>query len=441
MVRGMKVLLIGSGAREHAIAWKLVQSARLSRLFVAPGNAGTAQIAENVELALPATTASSDEITAYLGAAVRLARELRVELAFVAPDAPLAWGLVDALEAAGIAAFGPTSAAARLESSKSWAKQLMQRHRVPHTPTKSFDDVEAAKEYVRASRGAVVVKADGLAIGKGAIVTSTIEGALAAIEELSAFGEAGSRLTIEPRVIAREVSAHAFSDGRSIAAMPLSCDHKAVFDGNRGPNTGGMGVYSPAWWAAPSLADDITNQVIAPLVHGMADESVPFRGVIYPGVFATPDGAQVFECNARFGDPEAQALLVRLEGDLLEIAMACVEGRLSRVPIAWSDRASVVVVMAANGYPGAYSTGVPIHGLDAIDPDVLVFHAGTRFGEDGSVVTAGGRVLAVTATAATLEAARAKAYDNVARISFAGAHYRRDIAVQDSTPDRLRARQ
>jgi phosphoribosylamine---glycine ligase len=429
----MRVLLIGSGGREHAIAWKLSRSPRLSQLFVAPGNAGTAELAENVDLRVPPSAATAGEIAAYLEAAVRLARELRVELVFVAPDDPLAWGLVDALAAAGVAAFGPSRAAARLEASKSWAKDLMLRHGVPHTPTRSFDDIAAARAYVRSVRSAVVVKADGLAVAKGAIVTSTTEEALAAIDELATLGQAGKRLTIEPRVTAREVSGHGFSDGRSIAVMPLSCDHKAVFDGNRGPNTGGMGVYSPPWWASPALSDEITQQVLEPLVRGMAAEGTPFRGIIYPGVFATEEGVQVFECNARFGDPETQALLLRLKSDLLEIAVACVEGKLSEVPVAWSDRPSVVVVMASEGYPGAYRTGVPIHGLDAVDSDVVVFHAGTRRREDGELVTAGGRVLGVAATGLTLEAARAKAYDNVARISFEGAHYRRDIALQEGS--------
>ncbi len=247
----MRVLLIGSGGREHAIAWKLSQSPRLRQLFVAPGNAGTAQLAENIDLRVPPSAAPAAEVSSYVKAVVRLARELRIDLVFVAPDDPLAWGLVDALQAAGIAAFGPERAAARLEASKSWAKELMQRHGVPHTPTKSFADMAAAKAYVRAASGSVVVKADGLAVGRGAIVTSNTDEALAAVDELHALGEAGRRLTIEPRIIAREVSAHAFSDGHTLAPMPLSCDHKAVFDGNRGPNTGGMGVYSPPWWSGP----------------------------------------------------------------------------------------------------------------------------------------------------------------------------------------------
>ena len=426
----MRVLLIGSGGREHAIAWKLAQSPRLTDLFVAPGNAGSAQIAQNVDLPVPRTTASQAEIAAYLQAATQMALDLRIDLAFVAPDDPLSWGLVDAFEAAGIPAFGPSKSAARLEASKAWAKQLMQRHGVPHTQTQIFDDVEAARVYVRAAKTRVVVKADGPAVGKGAIVTSTTDEALAAIDELHSLGDAGRRLTIEERITAREVSGHAFSDGKTVVAMPLSCDHKTVFDNGRGPNTGGMGVYSPPWWAGPSLQGEITSRVLEPLVHAMASEGTPFRGIVYPGVFVNESGIQVFECNARFGDPEAQALLVRLKTDLLEIVSASVRGRLAHVPVEWSDAASVCVVMASGGYPGSYPTGLPITGLEDVDDDVVVFHAGTRRREDGTLVTAGGRVLGVTATGPTLEAARRKAYANVERIHFEGAHYRRDIGLK-----------
>jgi phosphoribosylamine--glycine ligase len=426
----MRVLLIGSGGREHAIAWKMAQSPRLSELFVAPGNAGTAQLGQNVDLPVPKTTAPRAEVEAYLQAAVAKARELRIDLAFVAPDDPLAWGLADALMAAGIPAFGPTKAAARLEASKAWAKQLMQRHGIPHTQTRIFDDPEAARDYVRAATTQLVVKADGPAVGKGAIVTSTTDEALAAIDELHALGESGKRLTIEERVTAREVSGHAFSDGTTIAPMPLSCDHKTVFDNGQGPNTGGMGVYSPPWWAGESLQEEITSRVLAPLVHSMASEGTAFRGILYPGVFVNESGIQVFECNARFGDPEAQALLVRLKTDLLEIVSAAVRGRLSHVPVEWSEEPSVCVVMASDGYPGSYATGLPISGIEDVDDDVIVFHAGTRRREDGVLVTAGGRVLGVTATGPTLDLARQKAYANVERIHFEGAHYRRDIGLE-----------
>jgi phosphoribosylamine---glycine ligase len=426
----MNVLLIGSGGREHAIAWKLRQSPRLTDLHIAPGNAGTAGEGNNVDVTIPKTAASAAEVEAYLDAVVAKAKDLRIDLVFVAPDDPLAWGLVDRLEAAGVPAFGPTKAAAQLEASKAWAKELMQSHGVPHTPTRIFEDAQAARDYVRAARNQLVVKADGLAVGKGAIVTSSTADAVAAIDELSALGEAGRRLTIEDRVTAREVSGHAFSDGKTVRPMPLSCDHKAVFDGNNGPNTGGMGVYSPPWWAKPGLQDQITARVCEPLVRAMASEDRPFRGIVYPGIFVNESGLQVFECNARFGDPEAQALLVRLESNLLDIVWAAVNSRLDEVEVEWSSRASICVVLASGGYPGSYTTGLPINGLADVDPDVQVFHAGTRRREDGALVTSGGRVLNVVATAPTLAEARAIAYTNVERIRFDGMHYRRDIALQ-----------
>ncbi|HWO73636.1 MAG TPA: phosphoribosylamine--glycine ligase [Dehalococcoidia bacterium] len=426
----MNVLLIGSGGRAHAIAWKLRQSSRLTDLYVAPGNGGTAALATNLDLPIPRTTASKAEVDGYLDAAVAKAKELRADLVFVAPDDPLAWGLVDRLEAAGIAAFGPTQAAAQLEASKSWAKDLMRRYGIPHTPTLVFDDHEAARDYARSANTQLVVKADGLAVGKGAIVTSSTEEALAAIDELAKLGESARRLTIEERVFAREVSGHAFSDGKTVRPMPLSCDHKAVFDGNRGPNTGGMGVYSPPWWASEGLQDEITVRILEPLGRAMAAEGRPFRGIIYPGVFVNESGIQVFECNARFGDPEAQALLVRLESDLLDIVWAAVNGRLHEVDMRWTPRPSVCVVLASGGYPGSYRTGLPITGIEDVDPGVRVFHAGTRRLEDGSLVTAGGRVLNVVATGSDLEEARRRAYENVGRIRFEGMHFRRDIALQ-----------
>jgi phosphoribosylamine--glycine ligase len=426
----VNVLLIGSGGREHAIAWKLRQSPRLTDLHIAPGNAGTSAVGHNVDLRVPGTTAPAAEKAAYMDAVVAKARELRVDLVFVAPDDPLSWGLVDRVEAAGIAAFGPTKAAAQLESSKAWAKQMMQRHGIPHTRTLIFDDPDSARDYVRAAKGPVVVKADGQAVGKGAIVTSTVEEALSAIDELVALGDAGKRLTVEDRITAREVSGHAFSDGKTVRPMPLSCDHKAVFDGNEGPNTGGMGVYSPPWWATPDLNDRITDSITEPLGRAMAAEGRPFKGIIYPGVFVNEDGLQVFECNARFGDPETQALQVRLESDLLEIVDACTKGTLDQAEVRWSDRASVCVVMASEGYPGAYKTGLPISGLEDVDPDVTVFHAGTRRDEGGRIVTAGGRVLGVTATGTTLREAREKAYANVERIHFEGMHFRKDIGLR-----------
>jgi len=363
------------------------------------------------------------------------ASELNVDLVFVAPDDPLSWGLVDRLQTEGMAAFGPSKAAARLEASKAWAKEFMRRHNIPHPHAATFDEVEAARDYVRSARTQLVVKADGLAAGKGAIVTASMEEALDAVDQLmvqGAAGDSGKRVVIEERIGPREVSGHAFSDGRTVIPMPLSCDHKTVFDNNEGPNTGGMGVYSPPWWAAPDLPDTILETIIQPAVEGMAEEGTPFKGVVYPGIMVTERGPQVFEFNARLGDPETQALLMRLDSDLLDIVEACVNGRLHETNVHWSDRPSVCVVIASSGYPGEYRTGLPISGLENVDRDVQVFHAGTRTAEDGRIVTAGGRVLGVTATGATLAEARDKAYANVARIHFEGMHYRRDIGLQSS---------
>jgi len=428
----MNVLLIGGGGREHAIAWKLRQSPRLTDLHVAPGNAGTAEIAHNIDLPIPRTAASEGEVDTYLDAATKLARELGVDLVFVAPDDPLAWGLVDRLEAAGVPAFGPTKAAAAIESSKAWSREFMARHGIAQPASETFDDLGAARDYVGAARTPVVVKADGLTAGKGAIVTDTVEEALAALEELIAkrsLGEAGRRVVIQERLTGREVSAHAFTDGRTVASMPLSCDHKAVFDGGRGPNTGGMGVYSPPWWADAAIEEAIRTRITEAAVAGMAADGRPFRGVIYPGVMVTDAGPVVIEFNARMGDPETQALLPRLKSDLLEIVWAVVNGRLDEVAIDWEANASVCVVLASGGYPGSYRTGLPITGVDGVDANVQVFHAGTRRDEDGRLVTSGGRVLSVVATGATLAAARAKAYRNVERVRFEGVHYRRDIGV------------
>lgn len=427
----MNVLLIGSGGREHAIAWKLRQSPRLTDLHIAPGNAGTGQAGHNIELRIPGSTSTQTERDAYMQAVVKQARDLNVDLVFVAPDDPLSWGLVDALEAAGIAAFGPSKAAAQLEGSKVWSKQFMQRHNLPAPHAATFEDAEQANAYVRAAATNVVVKADGLAVGKGAIVTSSTDEALQAIDDLMTrrlLGEAGSRVVIQERIQAREVSGHAFCDGKTIVPMPLSCDHKTVFEGGRGPNTGGMGVYSPPWWADATTAATIRDRVLQPAVDAMAAEGIPFKGILYPGIFATANGPVIFEFNARFGDPETQALLVRLESDLLDIVWACVNGTLDQQDVRWSPRASVCVAMASGGYPEKYETGFPITGIDDVDADVQVFHAGTRSAKNG-VVTAGGRVLGVTATGDTLEDARRKAYANVERIHFEGVHYRRDIGV------------
>ncbi len=417
----MKVLVVGSGAREHTIAWKLTQSPLLSQLYVAPGNAGTAAIAEN--LPIPASN---------IEAMAEAARDQRVDLVVVGPEDPLARGLVDRLAVVGIPAFGPSRAAAEIESSKVFSKSLMQRHGIPTAAFGTFDSFDEAAAFVRAQKSPPVVKADGLAAGKGAIVTASTEEALAALEEMmvgGAFGDSGRHVIIEERLQGPEVTAHAFTDGRGVVSMPLSCDHKPVFDGDQGPNTGGMGAYSPPAWLDSETERWIDEHVTRATVQAMLEEGRPYRGLLYPGVILTAEGPQVLEYNCRFGDPEAQVLLPRLKTDLLEILLAVVNNRLEGTVVEWSDEACVGVAMASGGYPGSYQTGFPIEGLDEVDSDVEVFHAGTKLRDDGAVVTAGGRVLTVVAMGATLADAREKAYRNVERIRFQGVHYRRDIGI------------
>src|SRR3990170_2122553 len=418
----MNVLIVGSGAREHALAWKLRQSPRLTDLFVAPGNAGTAAIAHNLQV-------NASDIDSLC----RAAADHRIDLVVVGPEEPLALGLVDRLAAKGIAAFGPTQAAARIESSKSFAKALMARCAIPTARTATFDNLTDAHNYVESLAAAPVVKADGLAAGKGVFVCDSKEEALRAIDLMmgaaAVFGEAGRTVLVEERLSGREVSAHAFTDGSTVAPMPFACDYKRISDGDEGPNTGGVGAYSPALWLDEAVEQYIHQQITEAAVAAMAEEGTPYSGVLYPGLIVTPEGPKVLEFNCRFGDPEAQVLLPRLRSDLLEICWAVANNRLAQAEIAWSTDACVGVVMASGGYPEDYQTGYPIAGLSALEPDVLVFHAGTALGEGWTVVTNGGRVLTVVASAPTLAEARAKAYRNVQRIHFSRAHYRRDIAA------------
>lgn len=418
----MNVLLIGSGAREHAIAWKLRQSPKLTDLFVAPGNAGTAAIGENL-----AVNASDSD------AVCRAASEHRVELVVVGPEEPLARGLIDRLAARGIAAFGPSQAAAHIESSKVFSKKLMLKHGIPTADAGTFTSRIDARNHIESLGRPVVVKADGLTAGKGAFVCDTTAEALRAVDLMlgdeSIFGAAGRTILIEERLSGREVSAHAFTDGVSVSPMPFSCDYKRVFDGNEGPNTGGMGAYSPPLWLDEALEPFIHERITEAAVRAMMDEGAPFRGVLYPGLMITPEGPKVLEFNCRFGDPETQVLLPRLKSDLLEICWAVANNRLDEADLEWSTDACVGVVMASGGYPDEYQTGFPIAGLGSAEPDVQVFQAGTTTGEGGSVLTNGGRVLTVVATGPTLADARAKAYHNVQRIHFSRAHYRKDIAA------------
>jgi len=422
----MNILLIGSGGREHAIAWRISQSPLLSKLWIAPGNAGTADLGENVDGVSPT---DPQAVRAY-------AESIRADLVVVASDDPLAAGVVDAVQAAGIPAFGSTRAAAEIEWSKSFANDLLERFDIPTSASQSFEYPDAATAYVRELGVPVVVKADGLALGKGVTVCDNVDEAVAAIDAAmreGTFGASGARVVIEERMYGRETGGHAFSDGVTVRHMPFSCDHKRIFDGNHGPNTGGMGVYSPPAWLTDAAAETIRTAISERAIEAMAGIGRPFAGVLYPGVMVTEAGPRVFEINARFGDPEAQVLLPRLRTDLLAILDACAHQRLADIEVEWDDRASVGVVMASEGYPGPTQTGRPIEGIEDVDSDVQVFLAGARL-DGGRLLTSGGRVLCVVAQADTMAEAQAKAYDNVARIRFEGAQYRRDIGDTAALP-------
>ena len=423
----MNVLLVGSGAREHAIAWKLRQSPRLDDLFVAPGNAGTAALGANLDIAI-----------ADLDATVAACREHRIDLVAVGSEEPLAAGLVDRLAVEGVAAFGPSRAAAEIEWSKVFAKELMAEYGIPTAPFAVFDGLAAARAYVEAQDGPLAIKAEGLAQGKGVIVTATRDEALAALEAIMGerrFGAAGDRVVIEARLSGPETSAHAFTDGETVAHMPFSCDHKPAFDGDEGPNTGGMGAYSPPGWLEDADAASIRAGVTEAAVRALRERGRPYRGVLYPGLMITTAGPRVIEFNCRFGDPEVQVLLPRLESDLLEAMWAVATNRLADVELRWSGQACVGVVLASGGYPGSYETGLPIEGLDELDDGVEVFHAGTKRDGNGALVTAGGRILTVVASGPTLVEARERAYRNVERVRIPNVHYRTDIGAA-ATPVR-----
>jgi phosphoribosylamine--glycine ligase len=419
----MNILVIGSGGREHALCWALSQSPRTGRVFCAPGNAGTAEVAENVDLDI-----------ANIPSLVRFAREQEVGLTIPGPEAVLAAGVVDAFLEAGLRIFGPTRAAAEIESSKSYAKGLMRRHGIPTAEYGVFDRLEEAQRYIHALERPVVVKADGLAAGKGVTVCDTAEEAVDAAREClegGAFGRAGERVVIEERMEGEEVSVLALTDGHTIAPLPSAQDHKPAYDGDRGPNTGGMGACSPAPILTESLQERVIERILVPTVHALNREGRRYKGVLYAGLMITRGGPKVVEFNCRFGDPEIQPIALRMQTDLLDLMEAVVETRLGDVPISWHDDPAVCVVMASGGYPGPYQKGTPVEGLGdaAALEGVEVFHAGTALRGE-KIVTAGGRVLGVAARGADLPQAVDRAYRGVDCIRFGGAHYRTDIGAR-----------
>ena len=418
----MKVLVIGSGGREHALTWKLKQSPAIDRLFCAPGNAGTAAIAENVSIA--ATNLA--DLAAF-------AKQNDVDLTVVGPDDPLAMGIVDLFAAEGLRSFGPTKSAARLESSKIFAKELMRSQKVPTAQARTFSDSEAALAYCEELKFPVVIKADGLALGKGVIIAENIATAKSTVEMMmkeARFGEAGRRIVIEEFLRGSECSIHALVDGKNYQLLESARDHKRAFDDDEGPNTGGMGAFSPANNWNAQLQSKFEKEMMRPLLSGLAKEEIIYRGLLYPGLMITAGGPRVLEFNCRFGDPETQALLPRLKSDLLPLLEATIDGKIDKCKIEWDKRPSVTVVLASAGYPGKYETGKPISGLEkaAKLKDVQIFHAGTKLANT-EVVTAGGRVLAVTALGSDLAVARVRAYNAAALIQFEGCHYRHDIAL------------
>jgi phosphoribosylamine--glycine ligase len=417
----MNVLLIGSGGREHAIAWKLSQSKELDKLFIAPGNPGTAQCGQNVPI-------GSDDIDKLL----EFSRKEKVGLIVVGPEDPLAAGIVDVFETAGIKAFGPNGKAAQLEADKAFAKQLMRASCVSTAESRIFDRYSDAKAYIASRDEAVVVKAAGLAKGKGVFVCDDPSDGILAAEKIMCdkiFGAAGEKIIVEDKLLGEEASILAFVDGRNIYIMESSQDHKPVGDGDTGPNTGGMGAYSPAPVVTKELMNQIVREILVPTVDGMNRNGTPYKGVLYAGIMVTSGGPRVLEYNVRFGDPETQPILMRLKSDLLEVLLAVCDGTLDRVTLRWDPRPAVCVVMASGGYPGDYQKGKKITGLEQARKmeDVIVFHAGTKK-QGPDIVTDGGRVLGVTALGKTIGDAKARAYRAVDVIKFDGAYCRRDIA-------------
>lgn len=417
----MKVLVVGSGGREHALCWKIAQRPD-TEVYVAPGNIGMVDVATLVNIKV-------DDIAGL----VDFAKAEGIDLTVVGPELPLTLGIVDAFQEAGLACFGPNKAAAKLEGSKAFSKELMKKYGIPTAAFDIFTDVDKAKAFVDEIGVPCVVKADGLAAGKGVIICMTREEADKAIEDMltdHAFGDASATIVIEEYMVGPEVSVLAFADGKSVLPMVSAQDHKRIFDGDKGPNTGGMGAYSPAPVYTEALSAEVNKTIIEPTIAAMAAEGTPFTGILYTGLMLTEKGPRVLEYNVRFGDPETQPIMVRMKSDIVALFQACVDGKLDEATLEWHDEAAVCVIMASGGYPASSEKGVPIHGLDDIAAEeAIVFHSGTAE-KDGEIVTNGGRVLGVTAKDATIKGAIDKAYAAVEKINFDHMQFRRDIGAR-----------
>lgn len=417
----MRVLVVGGGGREHAICWKLAQSSKISKLYCAPGNAGIADVAECV----PVGAEDIDGICAW-------AADNNIDLAVIGPEVPLAMGIVDRLNEAGVKTFGPNAKCAQLEASKSFTKAFLARHNIPTAGYREFTDKEELLANVGIYGYPMVLKADGLAAGKGVVIPEDEESAVAAIEEMMGdrvFGNAADKIVVEEFLTGVEASMLCFVDHNTIVPMESAQDYKRIYDGDKGPNTGGMGTYSPSLLFDEDIEKQIREQILLPTLRGFQEDGLDFQGVLFIGLMLSEDGPKVIEFNNRFGDPETQSVLRRMESDLLDVFTAVVDNRLNEIEIKWIDDRAVTVVLASGGYPGSYAKGKVITGLDKVDDDIVVFHAGTKFDEEGRIVTSGGRVLGVTATGATHDEARAKAYANAERIEFEGAYMRKDIGL------------
>lgn len=418
----MKVLVVGGGGREHTLVWKIAQSAKVDKIYCAPGNAGISQLAECVPI-------SATDINGLL----KLADKKHIDLTVVGPEVPLSMGIVDTFQNQGLRIFGPTEKAAEIESSKIFSKYLMEKYHIPTAKYEAFDVYDKAKDYIKSHPAPLVVKADGLAAGKGAIVCQTREEALQAIKQLmvdKVFGEAGTNIVIEEFLTGEEVSILAFTDGTDVLPLSPAQDHKPILDGNKGPNTGGMGAYAPAVFVDDKMSEFVINKILKPTIRGMTLEDRPYRGVIYAGLMITSQGPKVIEYNCRFGDPETQVILPLMKNDIIPVMEACIDGNLKNVTIDKSELFAVNIIMASGGYPNEYEKGKKIIGLEReFIKEVIIFHSGTKFADE-EIISNGGRVLGVTALGKNIETTIKRGYAAVGKITFDGAYYRKDIAYK-----------